>query len=123
MITQSSRTGNFNPYLKSYTLAATATSQNTAVTQPTTGDSNNAIQQTAGEGAGYTDLLVYNASASAVAFVSWGTSAATATLTSAAFVPPGTSRVFNMGLAATNIAVILSTSTGNVYFAVGEGRG
>lgn len=102
---------NFKGFQQSYTLAATSSSQNTAVTNLPTGAT--------GQG-GYTDLIVYNAS-SAVAFINYGMASATATVTSPDFVAPGATIVINMGGPYTNVAIILATGTGNVYFAVGQG--
>jgi hypothetical protein len=105
---------NFKGFGSSYTLAATTTSQNTAVSQPA------AVAGTAGFAGGYSDLEVYNGS-TGVAFIAYGTSPATATTSSPDFVAPGAIVILNMGMPATNVAIILSSGSGNVYFAVGEG--
>jgi len=115
------RTQNFNSYSQSYTVSATASNQNTVVTQPT-GASVTSIQQSAGSGAGYTDLIVYNGGTT-MAFLNWGmtAAAAVATTTSPCFVPPGAIMVFSMGQPYTNVGIILASSTGSITFAVGEG--
>lgn len=106
---------NFTPALN-YTLAATTTSQNTAITQPASA----AGVGLAGSGGGYVNLRIYNATA-AVAFISWGMSAQTATVAASFPVGPGASPVINMGCPATNVGCILSAGTGNVYFSPGGG--
>ena len=105
---------NFKGAVQSFTLAATNSSQNTAVTQPP------AVSGSAGNAGGYTDILVYNASAG-VAFLNFGMAAATATTTSPDFVAPGAMQIINMNCPYTNVAIILSAGTGNVYFALGSG--
>lgn len=105
---------NFKASGSSYTLSATTSSQNTVVAQPTP------VAGTAGFAGGYCDLHVYN-STTGVAFIAYGTSAATATTSSGDFVAPGAEVVISMGMPATNVAIILSAGSGNVYFAVGEG--
>ena len=105
---------NFKGVGQSYTVSATTSNVNTAVNQPT------AVAGSAGTGGGYTDLHVYNAT-TGVAFIAYGMTAATATTTSADFVSPGAEVIISMGVPATNVAVILSTSSGSVYLAVGDG--
>jgi len=106
---------NFKGFGSSYTLAATTSSQNTVVAQPA------AVSGTAGFAGGYTDLHVYNG-ASGTAFIAYGTSSATATTSSPDFVAPGAEVVIGMGMPATNVAIILASGSGNVYFAIGEGN-
>lgn len=106
---------NFKGYQQSYAIAASTTSANQVVSQPAKST------ESAGYGAGgYTDLHIYNATAG-IAFISYGMSAATATTSSPDFVAPGAEVVIAMGIPATNIAVILSSGSGYIYAAVGEG--
>jgi hypothetical protein len=103
------RTLNFQPTSNSsnYTVAATNASTNQVVTQP-----NNT-------GLAGIDLLISNGAAT-VAHLRWGTVAQTAVTTDFA-VLPGETMVVNMGVAATNIAVILESGSGNVYLSLGIG--
>jgi len=106
---------NFKGANASYTVAATTTSSNTVISQPST---------TSGSGygsMGYSDLKIYNAS-TGIAFVSYGMSAATATTSSPDFIAPGAVEIISMGIPATNVSVVLSSGAGNVYLCVGEGN-
>ena len=100
------RTKNFTPY-GNYTVAASTTSANQVITQPASGEVAN-------------DLQISNSTAG-VAFITYGTSAQTAT--SAGFaVMPGAIEVISMGnLPITNIGVILSAGSGSVYLSNGLG--
>lgn len=104
---QRSLNQNFLPY-GNYTVAATATSQNIVVAEPTYGTP-------------CTDLLISNSTTS-VAFVSWGTTAQTATSSSFAVLPGAIMAVDTGTTPITNIAVILATGTGNVYLSIGIGN-
>lgn len=101
---------NFNPF-NNYIVAASTTSANQVVAQPT---GNDGAPITAA-----TDLLVAN-NTTGVAFISWGLVAQTATNANVA-VLPGAIMTFDMGTPATNVAVLLSTSSGNVYISIGTG--
>jgi hypothetical protein len=65
--------------------------------------------------------VVTNPAANAVAFVKFGAGSQTATSADAA-VSPGTSRVFGLLAADTNVGVLLAASTGTVYVGVGDGN-
>lgn len=64
--------------------------------------------------------VVTNPAANAVVFVKFGAGSQTATSTDTA-VSPGTSRVFGLLEADTNVGVLLASSTGTVYVSVGDG--
>lgn len=101
---------NFSPYTN-YIIAASTTSANQVVVQPTF-NAGSPIN-------GATDLLVSN-NTSGVAYVSWGLTAQTATSANIAIMP-GAIMAIDMGLAATNVAVLLSAGSGNVYISIGVG--
>jgi hypothetical protein len=66
------------------------------------------------------NVLVYNASATGIAFVRVDGSTCAATLSDTP-IPPGGRLLLQVSPYATMGAVILSTSTGNVYFTRGSG--
>lgn len=99
---------NFSPN-SNYTIAASGTSTNIALTQPS---------EPGGSG-GNRDLQIFN-SAAAPAFARWGEGTLTAT-TSDYVIAPGAIQVVRMGSNYTSLAVILSTGTGNVYVSLGSG--
>jgi hypothetical protein len=92
-----------------YTVAATGSSSNTALTQ------------IAGSGGGNSDVVVYNAS-SAVAFLSFGMTSQTATTAAPYQVAPGAVMAFNIGAPYTNVGVILASGSGSVYIMLGGGN-
>lgn len=97
---------NFCPY-QNIALAATASSQNSVFTQPTSGLTAR-------------DLYIANTTA-VTAFVSWGTTAQTANTSTSFAVPAGAIMTIDTDIAVTNVAVILASSTGNVYLSIGTG--
>ena len=101
---------NFAPF-NNYVLAATTSSQNTVVTQPSTTTGGKTCR----------DLYIYNSTAG-VAFVAWGQTSQTASTSTSFAVAPGAVMVIDMGdNPVTNIGIILGTSSGNVYFSIGNG--
>ena len=101
---------NFSPFA-SYPISASTTSVNQVVSQPTFSVG---MPITPAQ-----DLMVAN-NTSAAAFVAWGLTAQTATSSNVA-VLPGEVAIFDMGTAATNVAILLSTGTGTVYISIGAG--
>jgi hypothetical protein len=95
----------FSPIGNSITVAATTTSVDTALP---------------GSDAPAASLRVINASA-AVAAIRYGAGAQTAVLATDLPVNAGSTEVFNIPVGVTNVAVILASGTGNVYFTRGGG--
>ena len=105
---------NFTPF-NSYVISASTASANQVVVQPTqTGAGTIMPVQTPA-----TDLMVSNTTG-AVAYVAWGTTAQTATSSNVA-VAAGAIEIFDMGVAATNVAVLLASGTGSVDISIGVG--
>lgn len=103
---------NFAPF-NNYIVSASTSSANQVVVQPS------AQSEGLPVGGGATDLLVYNAT-TGVAFITWGTTTQTATNAGVA-VGPGAIMMFDMGIPATNVGVLLSTGSGSVYISIGIG--
>lgn len=97
---------NFSPF-NNYIVAATTSSTNQVVVQPTLGQK-------------CRDLTISNNS-TGVAYIAWGQTTQTATSSNFA-VLPGAIMTIDMGLnPVTNIAVLLATGSGNVYLSIGIG--
>jgi hypothetical protein len=112
---------NFTP-ASSYTVSASTSSTNQALTQPPNISGSAGQVYGGGNAGGYTVITVYNAT-NGTAFLNPAMASATATLTSPFLVAPGLTFTFNMTAAYTNIAVILSAgaTSGNVYIMLGSG--
>ena len=115
------KTQNFGPLLN-YTITGTNTSVAQAIAQP--------IINQAGQGGalgnltGYRDVQFYNPNAY-IAYAAWsmGTATASAGGLGSALIPAQATIVYDMGMPATSIAVILGTaSTGSIYVSIGEGQ-
>jgi hypothetical protein len=106
---------NFTPNM-AYTIAASTTTSNTALTQPP------AVSGSAGNAGGYVNVVVYN-STNGVAFLQFGNASQTATTSSIYQVGPGVTMDFGLASAYTNVGVILSVgaTSGNVYLMLGSG--
>lgn len=100
----------------SYTIAATTTTGNTALTQPA------AVEGGAGNNNGYSTIVVYNA-ANKVAFLSPGRSSQTATANSIYQIAPGAIMSFDLPFPPTNLGAILEAgaTSGNLYVMLGSG--
>lgn len=107
---------NFYPQ-SSYTISATASSSNTALTQPPN------VAGSAGSGGGYTAIRISNPSTTVPVYAAWGNVSQTATATSPCVVAPGTTQTFEMGGPYTNLALIMgSAGTVVIYVMIGEGH-
>jgi hypothetical protein len=99
----------------SYVISATASTGNTALTQPP------AVAGSAGNAGGNTRIKCYNASASNICYLQPSTGTLAATTSSPFLVPPATWVTFEVGYAPTNLAVITNTSTATLYVMLGGG--
>ena len=104
----------FKPH-SNYTISASSTSSNTALTQVTP------VEGVTANAGGNTILHIYNATG-AVAYFTWGKSAQTATNAGFA-IAPGAIETVDMGVPATNLGCILEAgaTAGSVYVSLGSG--
>lgn len=105
----------FSP-ASSYTISATATTGNTALTQPST------VAGSAGNAGGYTRIKVFNTSTTVACYLQPGMASATATASSPFIAAPNVWSTFEIGYPATNIATIMASSgTVTILLMLGSG--